>query len=306
MEKINHLGERTITKQGYLIEIIEYNNCHDITIQFEDGVKVRGCYSQFKKKCFQHPFYKTHQERIGEENINIHGEKMHIVEYNNSTDIIVEFEDGTQVKTQYGNFKRGITGNPNSRTILGVGHMDLDLHCRNEKTYYTWYNMLYRCYSQNCKQRVPTYEKVRCCEEWLYYSNFYRWALNQENYYNWYDNSRSGLDKDILIKHNELYAPDRCFLVPTRINTLFIKADKVRGDLPIGVRYENNIYRACCSVNNKIQYIGTANSPEQAFLLYKDFKEKHIKEKAKEYYLKGEISRGCYEAMLNYEVDIDD
>ena len=80
----------------------------------------------------------------------------------------------------------------------------------------------------------------------------------------------------------------------------------MRGDLPVGVKYENNIYKVSCSINNKAQYIGTANSSEQAFLLYKDFKEKHIKEKAKEYYLKGEISKECYEAMLNYEVDIDD
>ena len=76
--------------------------------------------------------------------------------------------------------------------------------------------------------------------------------------------------------------------------------------MPIGVKYENNTYKAYCSINNKQQYIGAASSPEQAFLLYKDFKEKHIKEKAKEYYLKGEISGECYEAMLNYEVDIND
>lgn len=47
------------------------------------------------------------KERLGKENINKSGLKCKIVEYNNTTDIIVEFEDGYRKKTTYDNFLKG-------------------------------------------------------------------------------------------------------------------------------------------------------------------------------------------------------
>ena len=46
-------------------------------------------------------------ERLGEENINNQNEHMKIIEYNNATDIVVQFDDGKTRKTTYRDFKSG-------------------------------------------------------------------------------------------------------------------------------------------------------------------------------------------------------
>lgn len=299
------LGQQTVTNSGYLITIVEYNNYKDIVVEFEDGTRKKGVYGQFKKGQFRYPVDLA-KERLGEEKYNIHNEKMKIIEYIDSQHITVQFEDGTEVKTQYANFTRGITGNPNSRTILGVGHMDMDIYCRYTKIYYTWYNMLYRCYSNNWKERCPTYEPTTCCEEWLYFSNFYEWAHHQSNYTLWEKEDRSGLDKDIKIKHNTMYAPDRCYLVPARINSLFIKADKTRNGLPIGVYEQKGRYRVSCGIGDKSIYLGVVDDPIEGFNIYKSYKEGIIKQEAQKYYSERRITKECYEAMNNYIVEIND
>ena len=54
------------------------------------------------------PMYKLlGEDRIGEENTTLEGRKVRIVCYFSSMDIRVEFEDGTQVKTTYLNFRQG-------------------------------------------------------------------------------------------------------------------------------------------------------------------------------------------------------
>lgn len=54
--------------------------------------------------------------RIGETSIASNGQKMTIVEYKKANDIIVEFEDGTKVKTRYQNFIKGMVKNPKMPT----------------------------------------------------------------------------------------------------------------------------------------------------------------------------------------------
>lgn len=46
-------------------------------------------------------------QRIGEVRTNIRGEKMTIIEYTNTHNIIVEFANGIQVRTRYYEFKKG-------------------------------------------------------------------------------------------------------------------------------------------------------------------------------------------------------
>lgn len=52
------------------------------------------------------------KDRIGEMVINKWGNKMTIISYLNTKNIIVQFDDGFQKKCNYGNFKKGIVNNP--------------------------------------------------------------------------------------------------------------------------------------------------------------------------------------------------
>ena len=48
-------------------------------------------------------------------------------------------------------------------------------------------------------------------------------------------------------------------------------------------------------------------TPEDAFYLgYKPYKEKYIQKVAQEEYELGNITKVCYEAMMNYQVEITD
>lgn len=52
------------------------------------------------------------------------------------------------------------------------------------------------------------------------------------------------------------------------------------------------------------RYLGTFNTPEEAFYAYKEAKEDYIKEVANKY--KDRIDIRAYEALMKYEVNIDD
>jgi len=56
-------------------------------------------------------------ERVGEKAYNHQGCLMEIIIYNHARDIVVKFEDKTQVSTRYKLFKEGETENPNSKNI---------------------------------------------------------------------------------------------------------------------------------------------------------------------------------------------
>ena len=119
------------------------------------------------------------------------------------------------------------------------------------------------------------------------------------------------LDKDILFKGNKIYSPNTCVFVNKTINCLFTKSNKIRGDLPIGVKLgKNNKYVSQYSYYDFIKKkkikkgLGYYNTIEEAFNSYKIAKENNIKRVAD--YYKEKIPKKLYEAMYNYKVEITD
>ncbi|MGO4887081.1 hypothetical protein ACJ2A9_04925 [Anaerobacillus sp. MEB173] len=248
--------------------------------------------------------------RVGETRLNRLGSMMIVDEYNNSQDIWVRFPQGNMVKCTWTQFLAGNVKNVWDRSLYGVGYIGegkykISVNGVPTKIYKVWASMIQRCYSVKLQEKCPTYKGVTVCDEWHNFQNFAKWY--DANIYD-IEGCRMELDKDILCKGNKVYSPDTCVFVPHHINNLFVKRDKLRGDLPIGVklcsRYDNK-YEARCS-NNKGQrvYIGRYNTPEEAFQAYKEYKEKLIKEVAEEF--KGYIPNKLYTAMLDYKVDIND
>lgn len=257
-------------------------------------------------------FARVSNERLGETVLQNCGEVAFIVEYVNSHDITIQFKKTSElVKTSYDKFIRGEVKSHFTPSVLGVGIKGLE-PTRDENgevldSYICWKHMLSRCYSAKYQEKYPTYKGCSVCSDWLYYPNFKKWY--DKNYYK-INNKTSQLDKDILIKGNKVYSPDTCVFVPNFINTLFIKKQNKRGELPIGVCYHkpNKKYRAGLSVfkNGKATFktIGHFTTINEAFEAYKQAKEEYIKEVADEY--KDKIPAKLYEAMYSYKVDIDD
>ena len=247
--------------------------------------------------------------RLNEIGYNNNGERMTIVRYGNYYDIDVQFDDGTIVEHRtHGDFKKGNIKNPMFPSVYGVGYFgigkfkSIDENGKPTKEYTTWKDVLKRCYDPKYHEKHSTYKNCKVCEEWNNYQVYAKW--HTENYYE-VENERMALDKDILCKGNKVYSPETCVFVPQSINTLFVKGDKCRGEYPIGVyKHENNKFVALIRKGNEKIHLGIYDTVEQAFLAYKQAKEEYIKKVAEEY--KDKIDPRAYEAMMNYEVEIDD
>lgn len=100
--------------------------------------------------------------------------------------------------------------------------------------YRKWEHMLERCYSSSLHKKRPSYIGCSVCPEWLYFSKFRFWMERQK----W---EGLELDKDILVKGNQVYSPDTCCFIPAAINCLFHSAKKKKFlDLPEGVTLTAN------------------------------------------------------------------
>ena len=79
-----------------------------------------------------------------------------------------------------------------------------------------------------------------------------------------------------------------------------------RGKFPVGVYYDasRSKFQAYIRVYGKRKHLGRFDTPEEAFLAYKQAKEAYIKEVANKW--KDQIDIRVYEALMKYEVDIND
>jgi hypothetical protein len=112
------IGETGRTLEGAFIKIIKYYTANDITVQFESGIRLgHQTYEDFKSGLISRPKRKLtkRDQRLGETGISSQGQQMKIIEYRNSNDLDVEFDDGTIVQHRaYTSFKKGSIENPNN------------------------------------------------------------------------------------------------------------------------------------------------------------------------------------------------
>ncbi len=264
-------------------------------------------------------------DRTGETNISKEGCVMKIVKYSDANNIIIEFQDEHKYRmyTIYKNFKNGQCRNPFFTSVYNHGYLGVDKNDNMPKTsemkdgkwvqtwkYRKWQGMLQRCFDNKLKEKYPTYKDTACCERWLCFANFLEdfEILKQE--YNWNEDEKLNLDKDILHKGNKVYSLENCVLVPEWINKLFIKCDASRSDYPIDVSYrkDKKKYEAQCNINGKHTGLGYHSTIEQAFNAYKIAKEQEIKRIANDCTSKGYITKDSrlYNAMISYQVEITD
>ena len=252
--------------------------------------------------------------RVGEEGINKFGSKMVIKEYRGCMDIDVYFPEynWTFKHAQYTSFKNKSIKCPYEPRYFGKGYLGEGKYKvwennRDKKEYIVWHSMLQRCYDPKYQKEKPTYKGCKVEEHLLNFQNMCEWL--DENYYE-IPGEIMCLDKDILCKGNKVYSRKTCIFVPQRINALFTKSDRSRGKDPIGViELPSGNYQVHCNNGYGEQIrLGTYSTKEEAFGVYKEYKEKVIKEVINSY--EGIIPEPHYSklkiAMYNYEVEIND
>lgn len=135
--------------------------------------------------------------------------------------------------------------------------------------YEVWRDMLKRCYSTKDQERNPAYIGTSVCKEWHLFSNFKSWMEMQD----WYDKQ---LDKDLLVKGNREYNPERCIFIPNELNQFFKERSNDRGPYPLGVTYHHSTgkYYARCSdpFLNKRVSLGIYSDVNKAHEAWRQYK----------------------------------
>ena len=230
-----------------------------------------------------------------------------VTKYMNSKAVCVKFVvTGYETTTKASNVIAGSVKDRLLPTVHGIGitgDSQVRVDGKHTKEYRLWNNMLKRCYSVGCQKVRPTYIDCSISENFRYLQYFKEWCNNQIGFNSVDEKGKPfALDKDILVKGNRVYNEDVCVFVPQEVNLLFTKRDKSRGEYPIGVSFHKSRGMLTATLNNK--YLGYFNTAEQAFQVYKTAKEAYIKEVANKW--KDKIDPKVYEALMNYEVHIDD
>lgn len=148
------------------------------------------------------------------------------------------------------------------------------------------------------QQQSPLY--VGCYSSFEDFQDFTDWCQTQAGYHEGFH-----LDKDLLTRGNKEYGKQTCVFLPQEVNKLLTKRDRFRGEYPIGVSADRGSIRASCQVGiGKAKVLGYFKTPEEAFAVYKAFKEAHMKTVAAKW--RSQIDPRAYEALMAYEVLITD
>ena len=194
-----------------------------------------------------------------------------------------------------------------SKLVFGVGFNDktrpVFVDGRIVKEYSVWKGMLERCFYEKYKTKFPTYRGCSVSEDFLNYTFFYDWCQKQIGFGKVDEKGRSWcLDKDILFTGNKVYGENTCVFIPQEINTFFTDSGTKRGDYLIGVCFDKQRgkFRAYCNVNSKTKSLGRFDTPQEAFKVYKTYKEALCKQLALKW--QHEIDERLFNAMMNWSV----
>ena len=197
-----------------------------------------------------------------------------------------------------------------SKLVYGVGFNDKTRPAKVDgkivKEYDLWQSMLSRCFSEKYQTRYPTYKGCNVSDNFLNYTFFYDWCQEQTGFGKVDEKGRYWeLEKDLLFTGNKTYSETNCVFVPHEINLFFNNHGNARGEYPVGVYFHkaSGKFKAQCKVNGKRQHLGLFNTPQEAFAVYKHFKEDLCKQLALKW--QSEIDERLFNAMMNWEVSYE-
>ena len=165
--------------------------------------------------------------------------------------------------------------------------------------YKTFQHMHHRC-TPEWVSGHPSYKGVYVDEQFYDWQDFKIWY--DANIYNLKSDSTIEIDKDMLGKR--YYSPDTCLLVPNYINTFF---SGYHG-LNTGVTVSGNRFQAQCGVfkgkgNNKVAYLGSYKTIEEAHQAWADCKNSQLINTVIPYYIGDIPDEYKNHTMVNKVID---
>ena len=235
-----------------------------------------------------------------------------VLKYNDTANVEIQFlKTGYETVARLGDIRNGEIKDPYIPSVYGVGILGTkyspSINSVKTKEYMLWHSMLKRCYSEAFKKKYLTYDVCEASENFKSYEYFYEWCNKQIGFDNEGNENPFHLDKDLLIKGNKVYSEYSCVFLPNEINLLLTKRTASRGNRLIGVYWDKKASAFKAQVNKnkgKQEHLGYFKTEMEAFNAYKQAKEAFVKEQANKW--KGKVDDRAYEALMSYEVNIDD
>lgn len=197
---------------------------------------------------------------------------------------------------------RGKVNDPFFKSFHGIGYLGVGLYSpkNSRNNYKRWVDMLDRCYNIDNPMYLY-YEYCYVVDEWHNFQNYMDWAVTQSGF----DKKGWQIDKDLFSNGDPCYGPETCVFLPKDINMALITHRKWDRDLNTGVSYhEKNkkyIARATQSAKHKnTNYIGSYNTPEEAYSAYKEYKKKFLMFLAEKF--KDDLTERAYEGLRAWVV----
>lgn len=232
-----------------------------------------------------------------------------VVSYRNKRDVLIKFtQTGYEVKVELSQIKKGTVKDRMFPEVMGIGIVGdsvTKVNGKHTKEYTLWRGILERCYNPKKHLKLPTYVGCSVSESFKYFPHFEDWCNKQISFGLLDNNGKTfHLDKDLLFKGNKIYSEDTCVFVPQEINNLLTKPKLTVNGYPVGVHYDKALskYIAQVSLGAKMKGLGSFDTPEEAFKVYKQAKEAYIKEVANKW--KSVLDQRAHQALIHYEIEI--
>lgn len=234
-----------------------------------------------------------------------------VTKYVSSKEVYVSFiETGYTTVTQMSRVLAGEVKDKFSPSVKGVGivgHETIQCGGKQIREYKLWQDMLERCYCAKLHKRLPSYSGCTASDNFKYFPYFKEWCNNQMGF-----NSLDGkglpfqLDKDVLLKGNNVYSETMCVFLPQEVNLLLTSRKSKRGEFCVGVSFDKRAKKFVSHINifGEQKNLGGFDEEAEAFLVYKEAKESHIKTVSEKW--KDKIDVRAYNALMNYKVEIID
>lgn len=297
------VGDRFLSNSGDWCTVVKYEIYSKITITYDnspDKQQVVGGNS-LKKGTFLNEDSLLY--KVGSRHKNKDGEFCTVVSCRNSKDISVVFDgyEGYIKKVYAGGLKSGSFKNNYRPSVCGIGYIGEGKHKSKNNgkvtdVYFSWRNMLARCYDEANLANQRTYRDCSVCEEFKNFQVFAEWYTTHESFGLGYE-----IDKDLLISGNKIYSPETCTFLPKEINVALNK-ERVNKGISLGLtkRENRDKYRALVFNNGIRIHLGDYDTPEEASEAYVKAKEEYVKYVAEKW--KGKIEDRAYQALMNWTV----
>ena len=156
-----------------------------------------------------------------------------VVEYQDSKNVMVQFEDGHIAVVQASQIKSGSVKNPFVPSVCGIGFIGYGEYGSktHAKLYNIWKQVLNRVYDEKHLEKRPSYRGVEVCMRWHNFQNFAEDVSKMPRFdelMNEKPGTKKGdcicIDKDAINPAARIYSPETCTLMTISENSRLPKS----------------------------------------------------------------------------------